>query len=160
MKEEEKLYSEYSNSPIEFMKKNNLGTTKEVTLFLMKEFAESSNQRGVSDSDNLTDDIMQVINTYVDNYNHDLLDRKIYRLLESKLSNTVQETSDNWVRVEERYPDSKNFGLIKCIICSEKGDIYEAMFNNKTKNFQYKDFTEITVFITHWQPLPSKPKDK
>ncbi len=44
-KSAEMLYDEYANNPIEFMQKNEVYTTKEITILLMRKFAQMLNDK-------------------------------------------------------------------------------------------------------------------
>lgn len=64
--------------------------------------------------------------------------------------------SSGWVSVEDRLPEDG--GCI--LIYSENGGVAEGAWISDKKHFEQWRWSCILDKVTHWQPLPSPPKEK
>jgi len=76
------------------------------------------------------------------------------------LASFLHGVNDGWIKYdpkdESTWPDG--VGFLRCIVCrtTSKKEVFEAMFNSLTKDWQQTNFERLGE-ITHWMPLPSKP---
>jgi hypothetical protein len=57
-----------------------------------------------------------------------------------------------WINVEEREPPS----AVRWLVCDSDGWMAIAIFNGLY--WEFDEGSESYLKITHWQPLPEKPK--
>ena len=85
-----------------------------------------------------------------------------------ELESRLQEPKDNWVSVDERLPKigdeilaSINYELPFSTTYIEDGYFRNAEYvDGVLEDYENECVGDYSKLITHWQPLPSKPKDK
>lgn len=90
--------------------------------------------------------ILQILNEFAqkefDSFGNPCISKSDFPKLAERL-----DRLNEWVSVDERYPDK--YGLYW--VCRKDGKMHAEIWNNTS-------FAHNQSVITHWQPLPSPPK--
>lgn len=71
------------------------------------------------------------------------------------------EFDNGWISVENRLPDDKK----QYLVCTDRGRFYIAYYQpigdkfSDYEPFWQSDSCRLTTCVTHWQPLPKRPKE-
>lgn len=66
-----------------------------------------------------------------------------------------------WINVRNKVPDGKPYRFVPVLICNIDKNVFEAVYNTKTKQFQTKDFIKLDMNkIIYWMPMIKPPEIK
>lgn len=68
----------------------------------------------------------------------------------------LSQEQDNWISVSERLPTINPNGFSDRVLTTNNGEL--VMINSYDKEFNRFDRPYYQDKVTHWQPLPPKPK--
>ena|ERR1700741_49737 len=83
----------------------------------------------------------------------------IYVLLSNDNNTVIEDEEDNWISVNDQLPEKGQYVLLY----GKGARQFTALFDDKGRFMCYNPFNEEleeAEEITHWQPLPKKPKKK
>lgn len=70
---------------------------------------------------------------------------------------TISTTTDGWISVSERLPESKKKFISVIGVTAEDDGSAEVLFDRETNTFHWPGDCAHSVDITHWMPLPNPP---
>lgn len=90
---------------------------------------------------------------------------KLYDDIKRALSEPTAETDDNWISVKDRLPETNANGIVYILAYDKregtvKADFFDVSANyiNGSNIFEISNTSTQLYKVTHWQPLPKRPK--